>query len=288
RRPPCPHLSGALAAAVARPGLRARRGVGAAARAVRATVVAPVRPRAAAGGSAGMNSDWIPGNRVRLLENGDAFFPRAMAAIDAAREDVLVETFILFDDQVGQRLHAALCKAARRGVRVALTLDGYGSADLPTGFTEPLVEAGVRLRYFDPKPRLLGLRTNLFRRLHRKIVAVDSRTAFVGGINFSADHLSGSGERAKQDYTIEVEGPAAAVVHAFARAALLATEAPRGWERVSGSARDAAGDADVRFVARDQRHPTDIEDAYIDAIRGAQERVVIANAYFLPGYLLLH
>src|SRR5690606_23837141 len=150
RRPPCPHLSGALAAAVARPGLRARRGVGAAARAVRATVVAPVRPRAAAGGSAGMNSDWIPGNRVRLLENGDAFFPRAMAAIDAAREDVLVETFILFDDQVGRRLHAALCKAARRGVRVALTLDGYGSADLPTGFTEPLVEAGVRLRYFDP------------------------------------------------------------------------------------------------------------------------------------------
>jgi len=235
-----------------------------------------------------MNSDWIPGNRVRLLENGDAFFPRAMAAIDAAREDVLVETFILFDDQVGQRLHAALCKAARRGVRVALTLDGYGSADLPTGFTEPLVEAGVRLRYFDPKPRLLGLRTNLFRRLHRKIVAVDSRTAFVGGINFSADHLSGSGEGAKQDYTIEVEGPAAAVVHAFARAALLATEAPRGWERVSGSARDAAGDADVRFVARDQRHPTDIEDAYIDAIRGAQERVVIANAYFLPGYRLLH
>ena len=235
-----------------------------------------------------MNRGWIPGNRVRLLENGDAFFPRVMAAIDAAREDVLVETFILFDDEVGRRLHAALCAAARRGVRVALTLDGYGSPDLPTGFTGPLVEAGVRLRYFDPKRRLLGLRTNLFRRLHRKIVVVDARTAFVGGINFCAEQLSGFGEDAKQDYTIAVEGPAAAVIHAFARAALLATDAPRGWERVSGSARDAAGDADVRFVARDRRHPTDIEDAYIDAIRGARKRVVIANAYFLPGYRLLH
>ena len=235
-----------------------------------------------------MNGDWIPGNRVRLLENGDAFFPRVVAAIDAAQQDVLVETFILFDDEVGQLLHVALCAAARRGVRVALTLDGYGSADLPTGFTEPLVEAGVRLRYFDPKRRLLGLRTNLFRRLHRKIVAIDARTAFVGGINFSADHLSGFGQEAKQDYTIEVEGPAAAVIHAFAHAALQAPEAPRGWERVSGSTRDSAGDADIRFVARDQRHPTDIEDAYIDAIRGARRRVVIANAYFLPGYRLLH
>jgi len=235
-----------------------------------------------------MNRDWIPGNRVRLLENGDAFFPRVMAAIDAAREDVLVETFILFDDEVGRRLHEALCAAARRGVRVALTLDGYGSPDLPTNFTGPLVEAGVRLRYFDPKRRLLGLRTNLFRRLHRKIVAIDARTAFVGGINFCAEQLSAFGEDAKQDYTIEVEGPAAAVIHAFARAALQATEAPRGWERVSGSMRDAAGDADVRFLARDHRHPTDIEDAYIDAIRGARSRVVIANAYFLPGYRLLH
>jgi len=235
-----------------------------------------------------MSSEWIPGNRVRLLENGDAFFPRVIDAIDAAREEVLVETFILFDDEAGRPVHAALCAAARRGVRVALTLDGYGSPDLPASFTAPLVEAGVRLRYFDPKRRLLGLRTNLFRRLHRKIVVVDGRTAFVGGINFSADHLAGSGETAKQDYTIEVEGPAVATIHAFARAALQAPDAPQGWERVSGAERDKAGDAGVRFVARDRRHPTDIEDAYIAAIRGAHTRVMIANAYFLPGYRLLH
>ncbi len=234
-----------------------------------------------------MSGAWVPGNRVHLLENGDAFFPRVLAAIEAAREEVLVETFILFDDEVGRLLQAALVAAARRGVRVALTLDGYGSPDLPATFTEPLVDAGARLRYFDPKRRLLGLRTNLFRRLHRKIVVVDGRTAFVGGINFSADHLASFGETAKQDYSIQVEGPAVATLHAFARAALLATEAPRGWERVSGASRGAVGDAEVRFVVRDHRRPTGIEDAYIAAIRGARRRVVIANAYFLPGYRLL-
>ena len=235
-----------------------------------------------------MNRAWIPGNRVQLLENGDAFFPRVLAAIEAARDEVLIETFILFDDKVGKRLHESLLAAARRGVRIELTLDGYGSPDLPAPFTSALVEAGVRLRYFDPKARLFGLRTNLFRRLHRKIVVVDGRLAFVGGINFSADHLADFGDAAKQDYSVEVEGPAVAAIHAFARTALHAPDAPQGWEGVDGDARPAAGYAEVRFVSRDRQHPTDIEDEYIAVIRGARKQVMIANAYFLPGYHLLH
>lgn len=235
-----------------------------------------------------MTRAWIPGNRVRLLENGDAFFPRVQAAIEAAREEVLIETFILFDDKVGKRLRESLLAAARRGVRVELTLDGYGSPDLPAPFTSALVEAGVRLRYFDPKPRLFGLRTNLFRRLHRKIVVVDGHVAFVGGINFSADHRADFGDQAKQDYSVEVEGPAVASIHAFARAALRAPDAPQDWESSPGDARAPAGGAQVRFVCRDRRHPTDIEDEYVAAIRGASKHVVIANAYFLPGYRLLH
>lgn len=240
--------------------------------------------------SRGRDRDWIGGNRVDLLENGDALFPRVMAAIEAARREVLVETFILFDDKVGRQLQAALVAAARRGLRVELTVDGYGSPDLPHAFTAAMVDAGVGLRYFDPKPRLLGLRTNLFRRLHRKITIVDGQTAFVGGINFSADHLTDFGAEAKQDYSVEVTGPVVAVIRAFALTALHAPAAPRGWERVVDEARGAATEAgaQVRFVCRDRRHPTDIEDAYIQAIRGARREVVIANAYFLPGYRLLH
>ncbi|MDQ3288448.1 MAG: cardiolipin synthase ClsB [Pseudomonadota bacterium] len=239
-----------------------------------------------------MKDEWIEGNRVALLENGEAFFPRVLAAIDAASEEVLIETFILFEDKLGTRLHACLVAAARRGVRVEITVDGYGSPDLSVEFIASLAEAGARLRVFDPKPRLFGFRTNFFRRLHRKIAVIDGRCAFVGGINYSDDHLGDFGPEAKQDYAVQIEGPAVAMIHAFARAAMESPAEPRGW-REAGAAEAARrpnlGDAKLRFVTRDNsRHLTDIEEQYLEAIRSASREVLIANAYFLPGYRLLH
>lgn len=146
-----------------------------------------------------MNERWHAGNRIELLVNGEAFYPRVFEAIARARREVLLETFIIYEDKVGLALRKALLAAARRGVRVELIVDGYGTADLGRDYVRSLLEAGVRLHLFDPRPRLLGLRTNLFRRLHRKLLVVDGGTAFVGGINFSADHLADFGAMAKQD-----------------------------------------------------------------------------------------
>lgn len=236
-----------------------------------------------------MNPAWTDGNRVRLLENGEAFFPAVLEAIDDAREEVLIETFILFEDKVGKRLHAALVAAAKRGVRVELTVDGYGSPDLSPEFISSLAAAGACLRVFDPKPRLLGYRTNVFRRLHRKIVVVDGRRAFVGGINFSADHLADYGDGAKQDYAVAIEGPVVAEIRAFAIAALHAPAAPRDWARAPSLDGPAPGSAQVRFVTRDNgAHLNDIENQYLAAIRAAKNEILVANAYFLPGYRLLH
>ncbi|MGH8084595.1 MAG: cardiolipin synthase ClsB [Lysobacter sp.] len=236
-----------------------------------------------------MNRAWSQGNRVQLLENGEAFFPAVLEAIDCAREEVLVETFILFEDKVGKRLHAALVAAAQRGVRIELSVDGYGSPDLSSAFTSALADAGVCLRVFDPKPRLFGFRTNLFRRLHRKIVVVDRRCAFVGGINFSADHLADYGDGAKQDYSVRIDGPVVAEIRAFAIAALRAPAAPRDWTRAPDNVPATAGNAEVRFVTRDNGgHLNDIEDQYLAGIRAARDEILIANAYFLPGYRLLH
>ena len=236
-----------------------------------------------------MNRTWSQGNRVELLENGETFFPAVLDAIGAAREEILIETFILFEDKVGTRLHAALVAAAQRGVRVELSVDGYGSPDLSPAFTSSLTDAGVCLRVFDPKPRLFGFRTNLFRRLHRKIVVVDRHCAFVGGINFSADHLADYGDGAKQDYAVRIDGPVVAEIRAFAIAALRAPAAPRDWTRSADKAPAAVGNAEVRFVTRDNGgHLDDIEDQYLAGIRAAKDEILIANAYFLPGYRLLH
>ena len=235
---------------------------------------------------------WIPGNTFTLLENGEDFFPRVCECIAAARREVLLETFILFEDKVGLALHAALLQAASRGVQIDVTIDGFGSPDLSPEFISALTQAGVRLHVFDPSPRLWGWRTNLFRRMHRKIVVVDGERAFVGGINYSADHLLDFGPSAKQDYAVEVRGPLVSEIHRYTRAAIAAPEGPRSWfshrEQATGPEQAQAGEAQAVFVTRDNNtHRDDIERHYRVAIRAARKRIVIANAYFFPGYRLL-
>ncbi|MES2509170.1 MAG: cardiolipin synthase ClsB [Pseudomonadota bacterium] len=244
---------------------------------------------------------WVEGNKFKLLENGEEFFPRVFECIASAEREVVLETFILFEDKVGKALHAALLKAANNGVQVDITIDGFGSPDLSDGFISELTQAGVRVHVFDPAAPVLGWRTNVLRRMHRKIVVIDGQRAFVGGINYSADHLADFGPQAKQDYSVEIEGPIVSTIHDFVHRALAA-----GQRNASGSPIPAslarrsdgrpgtpalnghAGNAGAIFVTRDNRkHTNDIERHYRIAIRAARERVVIANAYFFPGYRLI-
>ncbi|HSW09270.1 cardiolipin synthase ClsB [Aquabacterium sp.] len=225
---------------------------------------------------------WIGGNQLQLLENGEEYFPAVFGAISSARHEVLIETFILFEDKVGLALHAVLVAAARRGVRVDLTVDGFGSPALSSAFVDELTAAGVRLHVFDPPPRL-SRRLQPFRRLHRKIVVVDGEVGFVGGLNYSADHLADYGPQAKQDYAVMARGP---VVEPLRRAAyqLIDRHAPP-----SPMPHPAAtGSAQAQVVIRDnQKHRDDIERIYRRALHAAQREVIIANAYFFPGYRLL-
>jgi len=237
-----------------------------------------------------VNGVWREGNRVRLLENGEEYYPRVFEAIAGARSEVLVETFILFDDVVGRQLQRVLIDAAKRGLRVELTVDGYGSHDLPGEFVRAMVQAGVRMHVFDPRPRLLGFRVNIFRRMHRKIVVVDGRLAFVGGINFSSDHLREHGPLAKQDYAVEIEGPLVADIRRLTESAVAPPR--RWWWRRPPPPKDAAqvnaGTAVALLAARDNhRRRDEIEWHYREAIRRAQREIIIANAYFFPGYRLL-
>ena len=236
------------------------------------------------------SSRWVPGNDFELLENGEEFFPRVFSAIEQARREVMLETFILWEDKIGKQLHAALMAAARRGVEVHVLVDGFGSHELSEEFVGSLVEAGVHFRIFDPGRSIFGQRLNLLRRMHRKIVVVDGELGFIGGINYSADHVADYGPEAKQDYSVQVRGPVVAQMHRFVQECVLGRTtrwrnrlARRGEQ--AAQALPAAGDAHAIFVTRDNHdHPSDIERHYRIALRSARERVVIANAYFFPGY----
>ncbi len=236
---------------------------------------------------------WTEGNRLRLLENGEAFFPLVFEAIAKATQEVLIETFILFEDQVGNELQVKLIDAARRGVQVELVVDGYGSEQLTPAFIAALTEAGVRFKLFDPQPRKLGYRTNIFRRLHRKTVVIDGRQALIGGINLSAEHLRVYGPESKQDYAVLVEGPVVEHIRAhFMKHNDVATSRPR-WRWRSWSSRQRRFETDdgktgAMLVVRDNdRHRDDIEQVYRIGIRNAKQDIILANAYFLPSYRLM-
>jgi len=238
---------------------------------------------------------WISGNRFRLLENGEEFFPAVFAAIESARREVLLETFILFEDKVGLALRDVLVGAAKRGVRVDITVDGFGSPELSSAFVETLSSAGVRLHVFDPPPKL-SRRLQPFRRLHCKIAVIDAERGFIGGLNFSADHLADFGPEAKQDYAVEAEGPIVAHLRHHALDIMASAESRRVGRRrpatrppLTDAPQPAAPDgALARLVVRDNRaHRTDIERQYRLALHRARHDVIIANAYFFPGYRLL-
>lgn len=247
-----------------------------------------------------MRIQWVGGNEARLLENGEGYYPRVFEAIEQARCQVLIETFILFEDEVGFALQRVLVEAGRRGVQVDLTVDGYGSAELTPEFLSKLTEAGVRVHVFDPRPKFFGLRRNLFRRMHRKIVVIDAEVAFVGGINFGVDHLASFGPMAKQDYAVEVRGPIVETIRRFAVGMLPQArrrrlrERLRAWLEGRRRARSVTRSAESRegvvaaLVTRDNAtHRNDIEHQYRIAFRAARSRVCVANAYFFPGYRLL-
>ncbi len=240
-----------------------------------------------------MNIHWTTGNSLELLENGEAFFPAAFDAIRQAESSVVLETFIIFEDKVGLELQQTLIQAARRGVRVDVTVDGYGTADLSADFIEAMTSVGVGFHVFDPQPRRLGMRTNLFRRMHRKIIVVDGVLAFVGGLNFSADHLADFGPTAKQDYAVAIRGPLVDDIARFLAEVLAPVRPPRlSWLRFRGrranGAREAPGDCAAALVIRDnESHRDDIEHHYRIGIRAARRDITIANAYFFPGYRFL-
>ncbi|MCT4701265.1 cardiolipin synthase ClsB [Enterobacteriaceae bacterium H20N1] len=239
-----------------------------------------------------MKNNWRDGNRIELLENGEEYFPAVFDAIKNANSKVILETFIWFEDEVGKQLHKVILDAARRGVSVEVLLDGYGSPDLSDSFVSELTTAGVMFRYYDPRPLVFGMRTNVFRRMHRKIVVVDGEVAFVGGINYSAEHMTDYGPQAKQDYAVKVEGPVVEDIYQYVISSLPGhEETRRWWGRHHNQAHEnlKPGEAQTLFVWRDNnQHRDDIERYYLKMLSNAKQEVIIANAYFFPGYRLLH
>jgi cardiolipin synthase A/B len=231
---------------------------------------------------------FVPNNQVTLLRNGTEYFPALEEAIDAARIEVHLQTYIFEDDAIGQRIAGALMRAARRKVTVCLLLDGYGCKETPRSLIREMQQSGVDVLFYRPKISPWTLKRKRLRRLHRKIAVVDGKIAFIGGINIIDDMNTPGHTPPRVDYAVRVEGPLLKAVQASARR-LWRRTAWAHLQRVKPStlmdlASEAAGNIWAAYVMRDNAlHRHDIEEAYLSAIESARSEIIIANAYFLPG-----
>lgn len=235
-------------------------------------------------------SHFIEGNRITLLKNGEAFFPALEAAIDGAEHDIRIETYIFQEDASGIRIANALKRAASRGVSVRVLVDGFGSRATDAAFFDAIRAAGVRLLFFRPERGWFDFRKSRFRRVHRKIVLIDGKRGFVGGINLIDDFTENLSETApRYDYAVAIEGPILAPIYKSVQHLWRVVK----WTSLRRRGRDSApptvsnehvGDATLSFVPRDNfRYRRDIENAYLKAMGQAKKSILIASPYFLPG-----
>ena len=230
----------------------------------------------------------VAGNQVRLLAGGAEFFPALIAACDAARSEIQLETYIFNADPAGEGVCNALVRAARRGVRVKLLIDGVGARDFPPEWRARLEHAGALVRVY--RPLLAGWRFKpaSLRRLHRKLAVVDAAVAFVGGINIIDDYEPVRLPWPRLDFSVEVRGPLLVTIHANTRRLWRLVALTQFRRPLAEPALDPVWPTDghvrAAFVVRDNvAHRRDIERGYLAALALAQDEIIIANAYFLPG-----
>lgn len=235
---------------------------------------------------------YLPGNCITLLETGMEYFPALVAALDIAKDEIHLETYIFAEDDTGHRVMDALIRAVQRGVRVHVLVDGFGARDFQHGIGARFLSAGGQIQVFRPEVAWLWPRRHRLRRLHRKLVVIDAHIAFVGGINIENDRTPAT-TSPRHDYAVRIEGPLLAPIHHAARhlwqLVHWAQLHRRPHPKTSLHPASPCGSTTAAFLIRDNlAHRRDIEESYLEAIRTARDEIWLACAYFLPRLRFRH
>jgi cardiolipin synthase len=230
----------------------------------------------------------VPGTIVQCFHNGDAAYPPMLAAIAAAEASIGLSSYIFRDDQWGRRFIDALAEARARGVAVRVLIDGIGGGWIGSPAYHHLRRRGVTAARFlhSPLPWRMPF-LNL--RNHRKILVVDGRIGFTGGMNIADENVMATNPRAPvQDMHFRIDGPVVAqLVNAFMQDWAFATDEeldgdawlppPREQDGAPARIIDSGPDADIEKV----------EFAVLQAIGCARRSIALMTPYFLPDERLL-
>jgi cardiolipin synthase len=246
-----------------------------------------------------VGSALILGNKVTLLQDGAATYSAMFAAIRSAQDHINLESYIIDGDEIGRQFADLLLEQQGRGVQVNLIYDSVGGINTPKAFFERLRQGGIEVLEFNPINPLAAKTPWLINnRDHRKLLVVDGRTAFIGGINISSVNSVGSVISRKQqaegesvawrDTDLQIEGPA---VGEFQKLFMQTWEKQRGKPLAAKAyfpALNAQGNEIVRAIGSTPDDPYSlIYLTLISAIGNAEKQVHLTNAYFVPDPQLL-
>lgn len=233
-----------------------------------------------------MNNTHSPitvNNHSEILQNGEETFNAILKAIQSAKEHIHIEYFIIKDSKIGREIQAALIERAKAGIEVRLIYDAVGSWRLNRDFLVPLRKAGVKLHSFLPVTvPFLGNRLNY--RNHRKILVIDGKIGFLGGINIGDEYL---GKNKKfgfwRDTHLKIQGEAVYVLQGIFL---------MDWQFVSGEEldnhyyfpkQDHCGEQMIQIAASGPDSTWEsIHQAYFTAINSATQRLYIMSPYLIP------
>jgi cardiolipin synthase A/B len=229
-------------------------------------------------------SDPLPvaGNKIELLHNGKMIFPAMLEAIRGAQESVNFEAFLFHSGEVGSQFRDALAERARAGVEVRVMLDGLGSAfALDNSYVEELKRAGCSFAYYHPAPSWRLDRLN--RRTHRRVLVVDGRIGFTGGVGFS-DEWQGDADSPEhwREVHARLEGPIVGNLQAAFQKHWLKEVG----ETLSGKGQfpelAPAGNLRAQVVASESFSAAPLSLVQAVAFSAAQKSIYITNAYCAP------
>jgi cardiolipin synthase len=254
-------------------------------------------PELAALEEAATGSPLIAGNKLTLLNDGPDTLRAMIAAISTAKDHVNLETYIFNEDSIGTEFAELLMQKQREGVQVNIIYDSIGSLSTPPEFFQKLRDSGINLLEFSPvNPFKRALSTRLNNRDHRKILVVDGRIAFTGGINISSDYSSKSLFRSSKkkdddlgwrDTHIQVEGPAVASFQWLFMQTWVSQKTDSLATRNYFPPLTRMGDKVVRVIGSEPGGNYEVYKAYVLAMQEAKVSIHVTNAYFVPDVQLV-
>ncbi len=227
---------------------------------------------------------YVKAERVALVNSGEEYFAHLLALIDAARESIHLQVYIFAEDRTGREVADALIRAAGRGVRVWVIVDGFGSGALSKEFTERLRASGVQFRFFQ---HLVSLRRwQGGRTLHQKVVVVDAYQALVGGINIADKYRGTAEEPAWLDFAVYIEGDVCRHLRDLCvdiyRHQYWRQRWPWRVQKVSWLP-PPPREGLVRFRLNDWlRRKSEVYQSYRQGLRHAEHSLTLVASYFLP------